>query len=326
MSLVLVLFSMSVMTFIISHLIPSDPAAAAAGWDASEEVVERYRQMMGLDRPLYEQYLRYIGGIILRGDFGFSILNHRPVLKDILLYLPASLELALVSMIIALPLGILLGTLTATRAGGFSDALTRVFVIFGVSMPVFWLGLLMQLFFYRSLGWFPYGGRIGTEVTPPQAITRLYLVDSLVTGNWAAFHSSLHHITLPAVTLAISSLAVITRMTRAALMEILQQDYITTARSKGLTNWQVLRRHAWKNALVPVVTVTGLQLASLITWAVLLEIIFNWPGIGSYAVRAIMGLDFSAIMGVTLFTSFLYVTINLLVDMTYPSLDPRIRF
>lgn len=325
-SLVLVLLGMSVMTFIISHMLPADPAAAAAGWEASKEVIENIRRQMGLDRPLYEQYFRYIGGIILKGDLGYSILNHRPVLQDILTYLPASIELAIVSMIICVPLGILIGTITATRPGGFSDAATRAFAIIGVSMPIFWLGLLMQLLFYRILRWFPPGGRIAINVAPPRPITRLYLVDSLLTGNWAAFTSSLHHIILPALTLAISSMAIIARMTRSSLLEVLCQDYIMTARAKGLSNWQVLYRHAWKNAFVPVVTVTGLQFARLIAWVVLLETIFNWPGIGSYAVRALMALDFSAVMGVTLFTSSMYVAINLVVDILYVFLDPRIRY
>jgi len=314
------------MTFVISHLIPADPAAAAAGWEASPEVIETIRKQMLLDRPLHEQYLSYMGQLILRRDLGYSILTKRPVLRDILTFLPASIELAVVSLLICVPVGIALGTITATRAGGATDALTRIFAILGVSMPAFWLGLLMQLVFYRILGWFPAGGRLGFGVSPPQTITGLYLVDSLLTGNLEAFSSALHHITLPAVTLAMANIAVITRMTRSSLLEVLHEDYIRTARAKGLANWPLLYRHAFKNAFVPVVTIIGLQMAGLIAWVVLLETIFNWPGIGSYAVAAIMAMDFQAIMGVTLVVSFIYVVINLVVDIIYVFLDPRIRY
>lgn len=325
-SLVLVLLGMSLMTFVISRVIPADPAAAAAGEGASIEAIEKIRREMGLHLPLHEQYLNYIGDIVLHGDFGYSIVNRRPVLDDILTFAPASLELALASLLLCVPLGILLGTISAARAGGASDAGTRSFAILGVSMPVFWLGLLLQLLFYRTLRWLPPGGRIGIEVDAPATITGLYLVDSVLAADTAAFASSLRHIALPAVTLAVANLAVITRMTRSSLLEVLHQDYIRTAHAKGLSYWRVLFRHALKPAAIPVVTVIGLQLASLIAWVFLVETIFSWPGIGSYAVSSILSLDFSAIMGVTLFTSFVYVVINLVVDITYRLLDPRIRF
>ncbi|MBI4279796.1 MAG: ABC transporter permease [Armatimonadetes bacterium] len=324
--LVAVLFGMSLVTFAISHVIPADPAAAAAGLNAGQEQIEQIRREMGLDRPLVEQYLRYVTGILLRGDFGQSIMNQRPVLQDILTFLPASVELALVSLILCVPLGILLGTFTAVRAGRASDALTRLLAILGISMPVFLVALLLQLFLYKYLRWFPPGGRIAFAVGPPESITGLYLVDSALTGNWAAFWSALHHLGLPAITLAIANLAVITRMTRSAVLEILAQDYVRTARAKGLREPVVLVRHALKNALVPVVTVLGLQLASLIAYVFLVEVIFSWPGIGSYAVRAILGLDFQAIMGITLLFSTIYVVVNFLVDLTYLWLDPRISY
>jgi peptide/nickel transport system permease protein len=314
------------MTFLISHVIPADPAAAAAGQGASIEAVQNIRHQMGLDLPLHEQYIKYIGDIVLHGDFGYSILNRRPVLDDILTFVPASLELALVSLLLCVPLGILLGVISASRAGSLGDAASRAFAILGVSIPVFWLGLLLQLLFYRTLRWLPPGGRIGTEVAAPFGITNLYLVDSLLSGNLDAFVSSLLHILLPAITLAMANLAVIARMTRSSLLEVLHQDYVRTARSKGLSHWQVLFRHALRPAAIPVVTVVGLQLANLIAWVFLVETIFSWPGIGSYGVRAILSLDFSAIMGVTLFTSFVYVLINLVVDIAYVALDPRIRY
>jgi peptide/nickel transport system permease protein len=325
-TLVFVLFGMSLVTFTISHVIPIDPAAAAAGMESSPQVIEQIRQEMGLDKPLHVQYLNYIGGIILRGDFGYSILNRRPVLDDILHFVPASLELALFSLLLCVPTGIILGAITATRAGGKTDASVRVFAILGVSMPIFWLALLMQLVFYRILGWFPDGCRLGVEYLSPPQVTGLFLIDSLLAGQWDVFLDALKHLILPGVTLALANIAIITRMTRSSLLEVMHQDYIRTARAKGLSSLTVMARHSMKNAFVPVVTIIGLQLGYLIAWVFLVEAIFSWPGIGSYALRSIVNLDFPAVQGVTLFTSFMYVFINLGVDLIYPLLDPRISY
>jgi peptide/nickel transport system permease protein len=325
-TLILVLVGMSIVTFTISHVIPIDPAAAAAGMEGSPAVIEQIRKEMGLDRPLYVQYFSYMGGIVLRGDFGYSILNRRPVLKDILTFAPASLELALFSLALCVPIGISLGAITATRAGGLTDALVRIFAIAGVAMPVFWLALLLQLVFYRMLGWFPDGGRLGVLYTSPPSVTRLFLIDSLLGGQWNVFLDALKHLVLPGVTLALANIAIIARMTRSSLLEVMHQDYIRTARAKGLSSIKVLTGHAMKNAMVPVVTVIGLQLGYLIAWVFLVEYIFSWPGIGSYAVRCIVNLDFPAVQGVTLFTSFMYVFINLGVDIVYVFLDPRITY
>jgi peptide/nickel transport system permease protein len=325
-TLVLVLVGMSIVTFTISHVIPIDPAVAAAGMESSPEVIEQIRQELGLDRPLYVQYFSYIGGIVLKGDFGYSILNRRPVLKDILTFAPASLELALFSLALCVPIGIALGAITATRAGGLTDALVRIFAIAGVAMPVFWLALLLQLVFYRMLGWFPDGGRLGILYTSPPPVTRLFLIDSLLAGRWDVFFDALKHLVLPGVTLALANIAIIARMTRSSLLEVMHQDYIRTAKAKGLSSIKVLTGHAMKNAMVPVVTVIGLQLGYLIAWVFLVECIFSWPGIGSYAVRCIVNLDFPAVQGVTLFTSFMYVFINLGVDIVYVFLDPRITY
>ncbi|GAB4537492.1 MAG: ABC transporter permease [Anaerolineae bacterium] len=325
-TLVLVLFGMSLVTFTISHIIPIDPAAAAAGMESSPEAIEQIRQELGLDKPLHLQYLNYISGIVLRGDFGYSILNRRPVLDDILRFVPASLELALFSLALCMPAGIILGSVTATRAGGVSDALVRIFAILGVSMPVFWLALLLQLIFYRILGWLPDGCRLSVEYVSPPHVTGLFLIDSALAGQWDVFLDALRHLILPGITLALANIAIITRMTRSSLLEVMHQDYIRTARAKGLTPISVLTRHAMKNALVPVVTIIGLQLGYLIAWVFLVEAIFSWPGIGSYALRSIVNLDFPAVQGVTLFTSFMYVFINLGVDIVYPLLDPRITY
>jgi peptide/nickel transport system permease protein len=326
-SLVFVLLGMSVMTFTISRVVPADPAAAAAGLSsgAGIEQIEQIRRDMGLNDPLPVQYVRYMGGV-LHGDLGRSILNRRPVMEDMAAFLPASLELAVVSVLLYVPLGIVLGVVAARGAGGISDAITRLFAILGVSVPVFWAALLLQFFFYRNLRWFPSGGRMGIEFAPPPTVTGFYLIDSLLAGNLELFVSALHHIALPAITLALANIALVTRMTRSSLLEVLHADYIRTARAKGLSEWLMLRRHALRNALVPVVTVIGLQFASLIAYVFLVEVVFSWPGIGTYAVRAIVGLDFEPIMGITLIFSGIYVVVNFVVDMGYVVLDPRIRY
>jgi peptide/nickel transport system permease protein len=281
---------------------------------------------MGLDQPLVVQYITYVKGIILEGDFGYSFLNRRAVLDDILTFVPASVELAGFSLVLCVPLGIILGIVTATRAGGVTDALVRIFAIVGVAMPVFWLALLLQLIFYRMLGWFPDGGRLSVQYLSPPPVTKFFLIDSLLAGQWNVFFNALWHLVLPGFTLALANIAIIMRMMRSSLLEVMHQDYIRTARAKGLRSVRVLVRHAMKNALVPVVTIIGLQLGSLIAWVFLVETIFSWPGIGSYALRAIVNLDFPAVQGVTLFTSFMFVFINLGVDLIYPLLDPRITY
>ena len=325
-SLVFVLWGMTLVTFAVSHVIPADPAAAAAGFNAGAEQIAQYRRELGLDRPLYEQYVRYVGGIVLHGDMGRSVLDDRPVVQDMLTFLPASVELAAAAFLLSVPFGIVFGTFTAVRAGRLSDALTRAFAIFGVSIPVFILALLLQLVFYRDLRWLPAGGRLGVDVVPPHPVTGLLLVDSLLAADWNAFASALRHIALPAITLAIANLAVITRMTRSSILEVLWTDYVRTARAKGLSALRVLRTHVLKNAMPPVITVIGLQVAALIAYVFLVEVIFSWPGIGSYAVRAILGLDFEPIMGITLLFSALYLLVNFLVDLTYLVFDPRIEY
>jgi peptide/nickel transport system permease protein len=326
LSVIPVIVGMSLMTFAITHVIPADPARLVAGNFASTEIVEGIRERMGLNLPLPKQYLLYMKRLVLEGDLGVSMHNFRPVATDLKERVPASLELAFFSLLLAVPVGLVLGIISATRAGGVVDSVTRFFAIIGVSMPVFWAGLLLQLLLYGSLKWFPSGGRMSVGIPRPDVVTGLYLIDSLITGNWAAFRDSLHHIFMPALTLALSNLAVITRMTRGSVMEVLSQDYVRTARSKGLTERAVLTRHVLKNAFIPVLTIIGLQMAALIGWVFIVEVIFSWPGVGSYAVRSIMSFDFEPIMGFVMFMSFVYLLINLFVDLLYPFLDPRIRY
>jgi peptide/nickel transport system permease protein len=325
-ALIFVLFGVSVLTFTIAHLQPSDPARFVAGDQATDEQVGQIRARLGLDRPLPEQYFRYMTKLLTRGDLGVSMLGRRPVAEALKDYLPASLELALFTLLFAVPLGVALGIISATRAGGVVDFITRLVAIAGVCVPVFFSGLLLQLLFYGILDWFPPGGRISLTMSPPAHITGLYLVDSILTGNSAAFVDSLRHIFLPALTLTLGNLGLITRMTRASILEILLQDYVRTARAKGLAERVVLTRHVLKNAFNPVLTVIGLQLASLIGWMFIVEIVFSWPGIGTYAVRAVMSFDFEPIMGFVLFMCVIYVVVNLVVDLLYPVFDPRIRY
>lgn len=321
---ILVLFGVTIITFIISHVIPGDPARAAAGMNADYETVQRIRENWGLNQPLPKQYLTYIGNA-LKGNLGRSIMTGSPVLEDIKRRLPASIELAGVSTLLWLPLGLILGVLCAIKARGVIDVLLRLFVIAGVSMPVFWLALLFQLVFSKELGWFPEVGRISIQMTPPAHITGFYLIDSVLTANWDAFISSLKHIVLPAWAAGLPSLAIVTRMTRSSFLEVFREDYITTARAKGVIERMVLFKHALRNALIPVVTVTGIELGKLIVWMFLVELIFAWPGIGRYGVKAILNQDFMPVMGLTLVTVSVFVMINLIVDVSYTFINPQIR-
>ncbi|HEV8469785.1 MAG TPA: ABC transporter permease [Candidatus Limnocylindria bacterium] len=325
-SLVFVLFGMTVITFTLSHVVPADPAAAAAGLNAGALEINTIRERMGLDRPLYQQYVLYMEGLILRGDLGRSIASNLPVQDDLVRYLPASLELAVFTILLYLPTGLVLGVLSARAAGGVVDAATRGLAILGLSVPVFWLGLIAQLVFYGWLGVLPATGRIGSTFGPPPEVTGFFTVDALLAGNVAAFADALRHLILPGVVLALGNLTVVTRMTRSSVLEVLSQDFVRTARAKGLRERTVITRHVLRNAMLPIVTVIALQMAALIAWQFLVETIFSWPGIGSWAVNSIMTLDFNAVMAVTLFGSVLYVALNFLADVSYLLFDPRIRY
>jgi peptide/nickel transport system permease protein len=323
--LVFVLVGVSVLTFFISHVVPADPARLAAGPHASADQVQQLRQKLGLDRPLPEQYWMYMSGL-LRGDFGYSLFSRRPVAEDLKAYFPATLELTVAAMLICLIVGIPLGVLSAVHKDRLLDHLGRVVCIGGVGIPIFWLALLFQLFFYRWLDILPTGGRIDPGLSPPQTITGLYTFDSLITGNWPVLASSLSYLILPAITLAFASLAWVARVTRISMLETLGQDYIRTARGKGMPERTVIYAHALRNALIPTVTLVGLQTGALLAGAFLVEIIFSWPGIGFYTVNAIMAMDFNAIMSTTLVVAVVYTVANLVVDIVYVALDPRINY
>jgi peptide/nickel transport system permease protein len=318
------LLGITLLVFILSHVVPGDPARLAAGPQARAEQVESVRKEYGLDKPLPQQYLIYMRNLF-KGDLGKSLQSRRPVVEDLVDYFPATFELTLVSSLIAIIGGVLLGLVSALKQNSWIDHFSRIFSLTGISMPLFWLGLVLVLIFYRDLGWLPFGGRLDASLTPPTHITGLYVIDSILTGNWATLWSSLAYLVLPAVTLSLGSLGVISRMTRASLLDVIPLDYVRTARAKGLVEKLIMRRHVLKNALFPIITISGLQIGSLLSGAFLVEVIFSWPGLGTYAMKAILFLDYNGIIGVTMLIGLVFMVTNLIVDMLYMAIDPRVR-
>ena len=323
--LVLVLLGISLITFLLSHVVPADPARLYAGPRASAAAVAAVRRQFGLDQPLPAQYARYLGGL-LHGDFGPSLTSHRPVAADLRDYQPATVELTLAALVLILAAGLPLGVLSGVWPGSLVDGIGRLVSITGVAVPAFWLGLMAQLLLFDQLGWFPSGGRLDPNTAPPQGPTGLYTVDSLLHGDAPLFAQSLWHLLLPAAVLGYGSLAVLTRQVRAGMLEVLSQDYVRTARSKGLRERSVIARHALRNAVLPATTVMGLQVGSLLGGALLVENVFAWPGLGRYATQATLNLDYNAVLGVTLVAASIYVAVNLTVDLLYAVLDPRVTY
>jgi peptide/nickel transport system permease protein len=324
LTIVPVLIGVSLIVFSFTHLIPGDPAVAMLGERATPQRVAEVRAQLGLDRPLSTQYLIYIRKI-LRGDFGASILRGDPVLRDLVRRFPATVELALSAILIAILIGIPMGIISAVWRNSVFDGFSRLVALTGVSMPIFWLGLMLAWFFGVMLGWLPTGFRLGTDVALV-SVTNFNILDSLLTKNPAALASSLRHLILPAVALSTIPMAVIARMTRASLLEVLSQDYIRTAESKGLPKQAVILRHAMRNALLPVMTVTGLQVGRLLAGAILTETIFSWPGIGLWIYESIQARDYPIVQGATLFIATIFVMVNLLTDVLYAAVDPRIKY
>lgn len=322
--IVAVLVGVSIITFIISHVIPGDPAAAALGDRAREEQLKAFRAQYGLDRPLPEQYLIYVRGLVT-GDLGTSLRTRRPVSQDLKEFMPATIELSVAALLIAIVIGVPAGIWSAVYRNRLPDHLVRIFSLIGGSLPIFWLGLLMIGLFYDQLGLLPAGGRIDQFTPPPQTITGLFTVDSFLSGNMPALESSIQHLILPAFVLGYFSTAVIARMMRSSMLEVLNQDYLRTARAKGLRERAVILRHGLRNALIPTLTIIGVTFGSLLSGAVLTETIFTWPGLGRYATASAIGLDFPAVMGVTLIAAVIYPISNLFIDLSYAWLDPRIR-
>ncbi|EQA4071881.1 ABC transporter permease, partial [Klebsiella aerogenes] len=320
--LILVVAGVCVITFIISHLIPGDPARLLAGDRASDEIVRHIRQQLGLDLPLWQQFARYVDAL-LHGDLGTSIRTGRPVLEDLKTFFPATLELAFCALLIALLVGIPLGVLSAVYRNRWTDHLVRLMALTGISTPAFWLGLGVIVLFYGKLDWLPGSGRLDDWFDPPTRVSGFYLLDSLLEGNIEVFFNALQHLILPAATLAFVHLGIVARQIRSAMLEQLNEDYIRTALASGLPKFTIVVRYALPNALIPSITVLGLALGDLLYGAVLTETVFAWPGMGAYVVSSIQALDFPAVMGFAIVVSFAYVLVNLVVDLLYLWIDPR---
>jgi peptide/nickel transport system permease protein len=326
--------------FLLMRLIPGDPAIAMLGEHASTENVERIREQLGLNRPLFldrealergdyggffdSQFVRLLGRLI-RLDLGASIHRRIPIANELKLRFPATVELAMVSMVLAIMVGVPAGIASAARRNSLLDGVSMVGSLIGVSMPIFWLGLMEIMLFAVLLDWLPVGGRLSHDIEL-ETVTGLMLVDSIIASNWSALRDVVEHLAMPALALATIPMAIIARMTRSSMLDVLREDYIRTATAKGLRERTVLARHALRNALLPVVTIIGLQTGSLLAGAILTETIFSWPGIGKWVYDAILGRDYPVVQGGTLLIAVVFVLANLLVDLSYAFLDPRIQY
>jgi ABC-type dipeptide/oligopeptide/nickel transport system permease component len=319
----LVLFGITLITFVLERVVPGDPARLLAGTRASQQVVNQVSRSLGLNRPLLSQYVSYMSSLA-RGDLGTSIVTRNPVAHDLVQYFPATLELILYAMFFGIVIGVLIGVVSASR-GGKADVAGETIATTSLSVPVFWLAILLQFLFYSRLHLLPVSGRLDPGVNPPHTITGLYTVDALLEGNFPLFLDALQHVVLPAVSLMVPEVGLVAKTVRASMLEVLGKDYVRAAQAKGLTRRRVYFRHALRNALLPAVTVMGLEFGLLVSGTVLVETIYSWPGLGSYTDQAIASSDYDAIMGVTIVVAVAYVLVNMLVDVLYAYLDPRVR-
>ena len=325
LSLLLTLLGLLLVTFVIGRVMPIDPVLKVVGERATPAQYEAARQAMGLDKPILVQFVAYVGDV-LRGDFGRSISTGHPVAEDLRRVFPATLELASIGTLIGVLIGVPLGVIAAARRGGWIDQVARVVALIGYSMPIFWLGLMGLLVFYGILGWVGGPGRQDIIYDGMVLnVTGLVLVDSLIAGDWGAFRDAFSHIILPASLLGYFSLAYISRMTRSFMLEQLSAEYITTARVKGLSERRVVWGHALRNIAVPLVTVIALSFGGLLEGSVLTEIIFSWPGIGSYITKTLLAGDMNAVLGGTVVVGVCFIALNALSDLLYKLLDPRSR-
>ncbi len=323
----IVLLGLSIITFLLARVVPSNAAAVFIGPKARPADIARVTEQLGLDRPLPIQYLTYMVQM-LTGDWGISIGTKRPVLSEIVARLPATLELIAAAMLIAIPLGLLLGILSARRPGNLPDGAIRILTLIGVSLPAFFLGLILQVIFFRGLDLLPLAGRVDSDLrftAPISPVTGFLTVDSLLGLNFRAYIDVMWHLVLPAVTLAAYPIGLIARMTRASMIESMGRDYVRTARAYGIGERRIYGRLALRNALLPVLTIIGLVLAYSLTGTFFVEVVFNWPGLGTFAVKGILNVDYPVIMGITLFGAAFYLLVNLVVDVLQAWLDPRIR-
>jgi len=323
--LIPVIIGLTIIMFAIARLLPGDPVALAAGPNATQAEIAALAVEYGLDKPVWTQYATYVSGLA-RGDFGTSLLTRRPVATDIAAYLPATLELVFAAMIIAVAVGIPLGLVTAVWRNRWPDYLAQVGAIGAISMPRFFLGLLLQLCFAMWLMWLPLGGRLPIVVIPPPSVTGFLTIDSLIAGNWTAFVMSLRHLALPAIAMSLSPLATIMRMMRSSTIEVMQQDYVMTARALGLPSRKIITKYVARNAVSATLTVIGLYFGWLLGGTVLVETVFDWPGLGLYATKAIVSQDMMPVIGVALVIGLLFVFANLIIDVLYGVINPKVRY
>jgi peptide/nickel transport system permease protein len=318
-----VLLGVSAIVFVMVRAIPGDPAQILLGQAATPGQVAEVRARLGLDQPLPTQYLLFLRDA-LTGDLGDSLVLGQPVTAVLLERFPATLELTLAALLFAVAIGVPVGVIAAVRQYSLVDKITSVVALAGVSMPVFWLALVLVVVFTVQVNWLPFPGRVGVDVGFT-SYTGLYLLDTLITLNFVAFWDVLKHLILPAIALGTIPMAVITRMTRSSMLEVMGEDYVRTARAKGVVPWRVVLRHALRNAMLPTITVIGLQFGLLMGGAILTELIFGWPGVGQIAIESIYRRDYAMIQGVVLYGAAFFVLVNLLVDVLYAVLDPRVR-
>lgn len=317
------LLGLMVLTFVLVRVVPADPATTLAGETASPQQVQEIRRKYGFDRPLYEQFVIYVGQVA-SGDLGNSVFSNRPVMDDVRRTLPATLELIVVSLLLAALLGIPLGTLSAVHHNGLLDHIVRVATVGGLAVASFWFAIMLQLLFSMELEWLPLRGRIGVNIGAPPGVTGFFLVDSLLAGRWDQFVSSLRHIALPAITLAVPALATIARFARVGVLDTLQRDFVQYETAVGYPRRRIVWVYVLRNSVIAAVTQIGLLFGALVSSAVAVEAIFDWPGLGSYAVQAILSSDYKAVLAVTLVVGVIYAVINILVDLVHGLLDPRV--
>ncbi len=316
------LLGVSVLIFFMLHITPGDPAELLLGERATNESLKAMREHLGLEKPLYEQYGMFLKRL-MKGDLGETIWTRQKVMTEVKHRFPATIELSIAAMIISCFFGVIFGIISATKQYSIFDYLSMLGALIGVSMPIFWLGLVLMLIFSLQLGWLPISGRLSIGVDL-ETITNFYVLDAILTRNWPAFKDALWHLALPAVTLSTIPMAIVARMTRSSMLEVLRQDYIKTAKAKGLSQRTVVLKHALRNALIPVVTTIGLQFGILLGGAILTETIFAWPGVGKWIYDAVTQRDYMVIQGGTLFVASIFVVINLAVDVLYAVINPRI--
>jgi peptide/nickel transport system permease protein len=322
--MLMMLGGLVVITFVISNVAPADPAALAAGPDATPQMIREVRREYGLDRPLPVQFLRYAGDLA-RGRLGRSVVTNHEVTEDLARFLPATIELVLLAMLFAVGLGVPVGTLAAVRRNRPFDHLVRVLAVSGMALPEFWIGLLLLLVFSLWLGWLPTGGELSVAIAPPPRLTGMVLADALAEGRFGVFADALRHAILPAFVLSLPALAAVVRVNRAEMIEVLQSDYVTAARAHGIAPLRIVGVLALKNAMLPTLAMIGLRFGFMLGGTVLVETVFDWPGIGLYAVSSAVSGDFKPVIGTTLVIGGLFMLANLLVDIAYGWLDPRVR-